>query len=39
MVKFSIYLQGYFWDGPDPFCVKTINVRLKLNLFLAGPPI
>ena len=30
-------LQGYFWDGPDPFCVKAINVRLKLNLFLAGP--
>ena len=31
--------QGYFWDGPDPFCVKTFNVRLNLNWFLAGPPI
>ena len=26
-----IRYQGYFWDGPDPFCVKTFNVRLNLN--------
>ena len=29
-------IQGYFWETSDPFCVKTVNVRLKLNWFLAG---
>ena len=32
-------LQGSSKDGPDPFCLKTINVLLKLTLFLAGPHI
>ena len=27
------------YDGPDPFCEKTINVFLKWTLFLARPHI
>ena len=34
-----LYMQGSSWDGPDPFCEKTINVLLKWTLFLVGPHI
>ena len=32
-------IQGSSYDGPDPFCEKTINVLLKWTLFLTGPHI
>ena len=29
--------QGERWDGPEPFCEKTINVKPKWTSFLAWP--
>ena len=32
-------LAGIILEGPDPFCIKTINVLQRWTLFLAGPHI